>query len=268
LTARVKYILRLAVFLVFRLTIGVANSCPNSENDVSKIDLKNLQLRNQQAAAAQRGAPRQGAAPVMIGVPSGDFVHADFTFALTMLFGRTMAAGVPLGVTNIKGTLIDSARNMIVEQALTHGCSHLLFVDSDMVFKEDALLRLLARDKDIVGATYCTRRAPFLMVHHNLSELDPRSLLEPIGLYRVAALPCGFLLVKMRVFTELGTLFPFVTDCREELGEDVYFCRLARAAGFDIWLDVDLSKDVRHCGQHYYSLTDAKPADLQGNYLP
>jgi hypothetical protein len=207
-----------------------------------------------------------GDRPVMIGVPSGDFVHADFAFALTMLFGRTLAAGVPLGVTNIKGTLIDSSRNMIVEQALQANCSHLLFIDSDMAFKEDALLWLLQQDKDIIGVTYCTRRAPFLLVHHNISVLDPRSLLEPIGKYRVAALPCGFMLIKTDVFKKLPKPW-FVTDCREELGEDVFFCRAARAAGFDVWLDVDLSKNVRHMGQHYYSLDDAKPADLQGNYL-
>lgn len=219
--------------------------------------------------------PKQGDPPVMIGVPSGDMVHADFSFALTMMFGRTLAAGVPLGVTNIKGTLIDSTRNMIVDQAQRAGCSHLLFIDSDMAFKEDALLWLLQQNKDIIGCTYSSRRTPFILVHHNLTPYQTldggeprgvRDLLLDQGSYRVAALPCGMMLIKMSVFEKLDKPY-FVTDCRKELGEDIYFCQAARAVGFEIWLDVDLSRNVRHMGQHYYSLDDAKPADIHGNYL-
>jgi hypothetical protein len=146
-----------------------------------------------------------------------------------------------------------------------------------MAFKEDALLWLLQQDKDIIGVTYSTRRAPFLLVHHNLEyandqiygayDSDIRRLMLEHGSYPVAALPCGFMLIKMDVFKKLPKPW-FVTDCREELGEDVFFCRSARAAGYEVWLDVDLSRAVRHCGQHYYSIDDAKPADLQGHYLP
>jgi len=33
------------------------------------------------------------------------------------------------------------------------------------------------------------------------------------------------------------------------VGEDIYFCKLAQAHGFKVWVDHDLSKDVKHIGK-------------------
>jgi hypothetical protein len=218
-------------------------------------------------------------APIMIGVVSGDMVHADFAFCLTQLFGDLLSRGYNSGVGNIKATLIDQGRNMVVREALRAGCSHLLCIDSDMAFPPDAAARLLSHDKDIVGVTYCTRRAPFLLVHHNFGfdELL-RTLEQDSGIYKVKSLPCGMMLIKMSVFKAMletgnvpvdsrGQHCWFASNIIKEEGEDVAFCRLARKHGFDVWLDVDLSRAVRHCGQHYYSIDDAKPAGLHGEPL-
>jgi hypothetical protein len=32
------------------------------------------------------------------------------------------------------------------------------------------------------------------------------------------------------------------------VGEDIYFCKLAQAHGFKVYIDHDLSKEVRHTG--------------------
>jgi hypothetical protein len=36
------------------------------------------------------------------------------------------------------------------------------------------------------------------------------------------------------------------------LGEDIYFCIKAKDAGFDTWVDHDLSKGIKHIGQYVY----------------
>ena len=61
----------------------------------------------------------------------------------------------------------------------------------------------------------------------------------------------GMLMIKRAVFEKLRKPW-FETCYREEhddwLGEDVYFCIRAREAGFGIWVDHDLSKQVTHQG--------------------
>ena len=49
-------------------------------------------------------------------------------------------------------------RNLMASQAIKAECTHTLFVDADMIYEKDTLERLLAHDKDIVGAKYAIRR--------------------------------------------------------------------------------------------------------------
>lgn len=203
---------------------------------------------------------------ILIGVPSPDMVHADFCFSLSQLFGETLGHGISVGVSNVKCTIVPQGRNLIVKEALRNNVTHLLFIDSDMAFVPQVALRLLSLDKDIVGATYCSRRPPFVLLHHNDdSYTNVRELGADVP-YRVNALPFGMVMIKMDVFRTLSEPW-FVWDIAGEVGEDINFCRVARAAGYDIWLDPDTSANVRHCGLHFYGLQDAKPADINGTYL-
>lgn len=53
---------------------------------------------------------------------------------------------------------IDLARNMIVEAALAdERMTHLFFMDSDMQFPRDALVRLIQQDKPVIAGTYFSR---------------------------------------------------------------------------------------------------------------
>jgi hypothetical protein len=47
---------------------------------------------------------------------------------------------------------------------------------------------------------------------------------------------------------------------RYECGEDVYFCKKATAAGFEILLDHDLSKDVYHIGNMEFGYMESLAA--------
>src|SRR6185436_14453639 len=59
-------------------------------------------------------------------------------------------------------SVLHESRNILVNRAIKEGCSHLLFIDSDMFFEPDSLERLLSRDKDIVGAIYNTKQLPLI----------------------------------------------------------------------------------------------------------
>ncbi|GAC1629800.1 MAG: hypothetical protein NVS9B10_21510 [Nevskia sp.] len=218
------------------------------------------------ADRADSGTEPEPASRIAICIPSTDLVHADFAMCLCALTYLRIPAGLVL--INNKGSILPQNRNKGVEEALNLDVSHILFLDSDMVFPPDTLARLLQHDRDIVGCTYARRFPPHLTLGQ---PLDGLTLEASGGLHEVAALPTGVLLVRSTVFARLRRPY-FRFETVEEAegiapainGEDYVFCRLAREAGFRIWLDVDLSMLIGHLGQQTFRLqTDAGGATVR-----
>lgn len=181
---------------------------------------------------------------VALGVPSGDLVHADFAMSLAMM---CMNPGAQVFLLNSRSSLIPLGRNQCAAAAQLMKASHLLFLDTDMVFPADVLKRLLAHNKDIVGASYSRRVPPF----HPLTVTEEGEHVHiTSGLRRVKLLPTGCMLIRMKVFNTLAKpWFNLVAEGDQLRGEDYYFCKNARAAGFEIWCDGDLSMQLGHIGQ-------------------
>ena len=82
-------------------------------------------------------------------------VHAEFTRSLMNL---EKPAGT--GFAEITNTLIYTSRNLIAQEALKAGFDRVFWVDSDMVFPSDTLIRLAADlddGLDLVSALCFTR---------------------------------------------------------------------------------------------------------------
>lgn len=225
---------------------------------------------------------------VAVCVPSFDHVHTGFAMSLATMCSAQHARIV---LINHRSSLIHKGRDLLVVEALKAEVDYVLFLDSDLKFPPWTLGRLLSLGKDIVGASYVRRTPP----HDLLVKLLPgneRTVVDG-GAHEVALVPTGCLLVKTDVFRKLGRpyfrspsferneatpplLREYVTDDLKPLtvGEDTWFCAAARAAGFSIWLDVDLTRDVGHIGEHVFmpvthdsaEAAAAQPANL-GNVV-
>jgi hypothetical protein len=191
---------------------------------------------------------------VSIAVPSGDMVHADFALAYAQL---CMASSkLQLQLITVKSSIVAQARNNGVDLARHFGADFLLFLDSDMLFPPTVLFRLLLHRKDIVGATYAKRVAPFEILGTPLTEQPS----VPSGdLVEMQRIPTGCLLISMGVFDKLSKpYFRFETDAEGAIvGEDYVFCDRAREAGYRIWCDAAMSREIGHIGQNVYRLPDA-----------
>lgn len=198
-----------------------------------------------------------------IGIPSNDMVHADAVACWLILQHYCLIKGLRHGIVNSKCSLIEVGRNNLVSAARQIEATHLLFLDSDMMVPPDTLARLLAHDKPIVGATYTKRRGPFDLTHRELNG-GPGQIGKP-GLREVSRMPTGCLLIDMSVFEKLSKpYFPVKwSEAGDCISEDNVFCDRAREAGFSVWLDMDLSREVQHLGQHGYRLEDAVVAPPQ-----
>lgn len=146
-----------------------------------------------------------------------------------------------LGLQNIEilpvlgmSCYVHNNREMCVNQALDNGCSHLLFVDSDVMFAYDAIIRLIAHDVDIVGARYNKKVFPIeSTVKQDITELS-----------EVPFVPTGFLLINMEVFKKIGKPYFSFEDGAES--EDVYFCDKAIKNGYKVHCDPTLQ--IGHLG--------------------
>lgn len=184
---------------------------------------------------------------IAVAYPSGDMVHADFTLALSSLCLAN--AHHQIRVVNAKSSIVAMARNNAVEAAQGIKADWLLFLDSDMVFPADTLDRLLKHDKDIIGAIYAKRQPP----HELLGEpLFTPPMCDENGLVPMKLMPTGCLLIRMNVFARLQKpYFRFGVDepTQSLIGEDYMFSMQAREAGFALWADLFLTRDIGHIGQ-------------------
>lgn len=188
---------------------------------------------------------------------SNDHVHADFCASLVLLCMYSQQKRIPFGVINAKASLVEVGRNNGVSAAETIDASHLLFLDSDMMFPPDTLERLLAHDKPIAGASYCQRRAPFKLTH---TELEGSQCTLDGDLREVKRLPTGCMLIRREVlnaFTD-SPAFQVPWIGKTFIGEDNYFCDVAREKGFSCWLDTALTKQLKHLGTHAFTVDDVK----------
>ena len=119
-----------------------------------------------------------------------------------------------------------------------------MFIDTDMLYENDGIERLLKQNKDIIGGMYNFRRLPIKNI--------VRDFKGQTETFKVSFLPTGFMLVKMSVFDKLEKPYFFYDyDDEHHLdGEDAYFCRKAVKAGIDIWCDPTIK--LKHIGQYLY----------------
>ncbi|HLI67150.1 MAG TPA: hypothetical protein VKU90_12360 [Caulobacteraceae bacterium] len=93
------------------------------------------------------------AAPTMAGL-----MKAKTATTLVMLMRQLTRAGVEAEYLNIDSSDIVYARNYFARQVLeSKDLDGLLFVDSDMQFRPALVLKMLAREADVVGAAYPKR---------------------------------------------------------------------------------------------------------------
>lgn len=159
-----------------------------------------------------------------------------------------------------KGSILPQLRQQLVEDALKQGASHMLFVDSDQVFPAETLRALYEHHLPVVAANIPTKMFPAnptarKMVNGKLESVY--STERATGLERVDRVGTGIMLLDMRVFARLGPKPWFNLKWKEEtgdfMGEDWYFCELLEKAGYNIYIDHDLSREIGHIGSLTYT---------------
>jgi hypothetical protein len=143
---------------------------------------------------------------IAICIPSTGSWHSR---TATSLMGLSLNRnGLTVSVHALDVATIAMSRNLLVREALECGASHVLFVDSDMAIPSDALHRLLAWEKDIVGVCYPMRRAPYDLVGRPLTVTGDGQYPD---LTEMEFLGGGCLLISTHVFKAIRQPWFFET---------------------------------------------------------
>lgn len=169
---------------------------------------------------------------------------------------------------SVTGSILPDVRTRLVIEAIKWKATHLLFLDTDMVFCRDLLTDLLRHNVPVVGANYPRRVVPAIPTAYRLDEAGPLYTRPgDSGLVEVSHVATGAVLIDMRVFDGIDMpWFQFDWLCDDPTkppriqGEDVYFCKKVRAANIPVHVDQDVSQYVRHIGEleftHALTLAD------------
>jgi hypothetical protein len=174
-------------------------------------------------------------------------------------------------------SLITRARNYLVDEFLRSGFTHLLFLDSDILFNPQDVIALIALDKDVIGGPYpkksinwrnVFRGAQRIIENGHTNKFDPSELEAITGDYVFNAVPgttsfkvteplevmeigTGFMMVKRDVFDKFKEGYPELNYKPDHLGQAHFDGSRYIHAYFDTVIDPVshryLSEDYMFC---------------------
>jgi hypothetical protein len=161
-------------------------------------------------------------------------VHSEcsihYTQSLLKFQQECLMKNILVSFSLLKSSLVTQGRNLCVNGMLEEGdkYTHLLFIDSDIEFKTETIMKLIAADKDVIAAPYPLKAIDWQKVHNRINEkgnLEPDLLSKqgytwPIklenkeqitvegGIAEVSHAPTGCMLIKRSVFDKMIKAFP------------------------------------------------------------
>jgi len=203
---------------------------------------------------------------VFIAMPCYDSVKINTMLSVIKLVQQLGKSGIQCGINTYKSPLIHQARNYLTSVFLTTEYQYLLFVDSDVEFEPEAVIRMMVAKKNIVCTPYRVKSADTNQHIYTVEFKNSKNIIVLAGgLVEIESGPTGLMLIDRAVFEkiiknhpELKITNPATPDAGKShefyynffdfgfkdgyaMGEDVSFCRLARDNDFRIFANIESS---------------------------
>lgn len=198
----------------------------------------------------------------------------SFFISMLKFMNATTQIGMSYTVdTMVNESLIPRGRNSLCAKFLAFEprSTHLLFIDADIGFEPQEIVKLVLADKDVVGGLYPKKALPIQYVVNKVENGDKDG-----NVVEVANLGTGFMLIRREVIEsmianhpelhyqdQIGldpkfapfkyALFDTLIDpvTKEYLSEDYTFCKRWRDMGGKIFADLSIQLD--HVGYYKFS---------------
>ena len=207
----------------------------------------------------------------------GGMITDQFFLSMFRVAQTLMTHGINFRLTTLRNeSLITRARNILTAMFLESECSHLMFIDADIEFDAESILRALAYDKPIMAAAYPKKALPVqYAINFKFKDQATKQVRVENGAIEVLDASTGFFLIKREVIEKMiqaypelhyrndsnidekfnkycYSLFDTIHDPEDNryLSEDYTFCRRWQKIGGEIWLDPNTK--LNHIGAYTF----------------
>jgi len=210
---------------------------------------------------------------VYVATPCYDSMRVETCVSLLDTFSALGGAGIECKFKTVRTSLVTHGRNLLTAGFLNSGFDYMLFVDADVEFQPEAVMRMLVPEKDVVCTPYRVKEDKMKFAV-KFKDKDWIKVL-PFDMVEIEEGPAGLMLIKRVVFERLMDKHPelkinfnestrmkmnkeigaeddaiakymynfwdttFRLDTGEWKGEDLAFCNRATEAGFKIYANLD-----------------------------
>jgi len=198
---------------------------------------------------------------VMLATPCyGGQVYSDFMISLLGVIKVLDQFNIKYNVRLISGeSLITRARNHLVSYFMSTKCTHLMFIDADIVFPKESIAKLIAGNKGIACGVYPIKKQPAAGCKRYVINVPDKGLVSNVSdghkMFSVNDVGTGFMLIKRDVIEIMKKEYPnlkYTTD---------YDRGFLKVMNFD----TDKPQGIR---ENLYSLFDTMHnEDDENNYL-
>lgn len=164
-----------------------------------------------------------------IGTPCfGGQVYENYLLSIMALQRLCDRQGICVNLHTIGNeSLVTRARNTLVADFLDHAdTTHLLFIDADIGFHPDLVLRMLDFDKDVMTAIYPRKSINWDKVQnrvrdgvpvdqllaasltYNITFLDPKNITPEQGFVETMEAATGFMMIRRDVLERMKNTYP------------------------------------------------------------
>jgi hypothetical protein len=210
---------------------------------------------------------------VYVAMPCYDSMRVETCVSLIDTFSALGGSGIECKFKSVKTSLVTHGRNLLTAGFMDSGFDYMLFVDADVEFSPEAVMRMLVPEKDIICTPYRNKEDPWIDRYSvKFKDKDHIEILE-WDIIEIEEGPAGLMLISRKVYERLMDKYPelkinFNEATRAKMnkeigavedaidrymynfwdtsfkkhqwkGEDLAFCDLARAAGFKLYANLD-----------------------------
>ena len=211
---------------------------------------------------------------LFIAIPAYDYkVTLRQAISLAAFAQEAVRQDITIQIGSICGcSVVSRARNLLVADFMESDCTHLMFIDADINFEADAILRVLQwaqhEDRNIVAVPPRVRDPETRYIVNLKTNGDDTININGYGLVEVECVATAFMMIQRKVFEDLiadnpewtywepktqrfiHAVFDFKVTPEGYIGEDFLFCDRARAKGFHVWIDPAIT--LGHMGVQEY----------------